>query len=79
MYYYKKQTLIAWTRLAVAFATSFGDCAKCRRAIGFDVFEDASRAALHRTDVFFATVVANVKIYRTERKYESLWWLISVS
>jgi len=47
------------------------DSTKRRRAIGFVVFDDASRAALHKTEVFFAIVVANVKIYRRKRTYES--------
>jgi hypothetical protein len=47
----------------VAFATSLADSTKRRRAIGFVVFDDASREALHNTDVFFAIVVANVKTY----------------
>jgi hypothetical protein len=31
--------------------------------MGFVVFDDASRAALHKTEVFFAIVVANGKTY----------------
>jgi hypothetical protein len=49
-------------------ATYFADSAKRRRAIGFVVFDDASRAALHKTEVFFAIVVANGKIYWRNKK-----------
>ena len=58
------------TSAAVELATSLADSTKRRRAMGLVVFEDAPRAALHKTDVFFATVVANSKIYmaNTEKK-----------
>jgi hypothetical protein len=62
-------------------ATSFEDSTKRRRAIEFVVFDDASRAALQRSEVFFAIVVANVKIYRkknekgTMNHHESLTYL----
>jgi hypothetical protein len=55
-------TLIFRTSSAVALATSFADCTQFLRAIGFVVFDDASREILHKVDVCFAMVVAKVKI-----------------
>jgi hypothetical protein len=51
-------TLIALTRLAVLFATSFADETKCRLATGLVVFDDAIRQVLHKTDVCLAMSVA---------------------
>ena len=57
-------TLIVRTSSAVALATSLADWTKRRRAIGFAVFDEASREILHKADVFLATVAAKVKILR---------------
>ena len=55
--------MIFRTSSAVPLAIAFADSAKRRRAIGFVVFDDASLAALHNIDVFFAIVVAIGKIF----------------
>lgn len=52
----------------MAFAISFADSIKRRRAIEFVVFDEALRAALHRSEVFFAMIVADVTIYSNEKK-----------
>ena len=49
---------MAFTRLAVLFATSLALCTKCLLATGLDVLDDASRHALHNDDVCLATMVA---------------------
>ena len=55
-------TLMALTRLAVLLATSLAAWTKCFLATGLLVFEDATRHALQREEVFLAIEAAADKI-----------------
>ena len=55
---YISLTLIAFTRLAVLFATSLALCTNCLLATGLLVLPEAIRHALHKADVCLATTVA---------------------
>lgn len=50
------------------FATSLADCTKCLLAIGFAVFDEAMRQALHRADVCLATIVAADKTCKKQHR-----------
>ena len=69
------RTLIALTRLAVLFATSFALCTKCLFATGLSVLEEARRQALQRAEVCLATTVAADKTCK--RKTESFQFIVA--